>query len=99
MKAFEAAYGAKFPKAVAKITDDLDQLLAFYDYPAEHWVHLRTTNPIVIWSPANSVLDVRHEGSRSPVLRGGRGYLQSSRKQSLRRDDACCAGYFTGLVA
>jgi transposase-like protein len=44
--AFEAAYGAKFPKAVAKITDDVEQLLAFYDYPAEHWVHLRTTNPI-----------------------------------------------------
>ena len=46
VNAFEAAYGAKFPKAVAKITDDLDQLLAFYDFPAEHWVHLRTTNPI-----------------------------------------------------
>ena len=46
MKAFQAAYGAKFPKAVAKITDDIEQLLAFYDYPAEHWVHLRTTNPI-----------------------------------------------------
>ena len=46
MKAFEATYGAKFPKAVAKITDDVDQLLAFYDFPAEHWVHLRTTNPI-----------------------------------------------------
>jgi putative transposase len=46
VKAFEAAYSAKFPKATAKITDDLDQLLAFYDYPAEHWVHLRTTNPI-----------------------------------------------------
>jgi len=43
---FTAAYRAKFPKAVAKITDDLDELLAFYDYPAEHWVHLRTTNPI-----------------------------------------------------
>src|SRR5215469_12197731 len=46
VKAFENTYGAKFPKAVAKITDDLDQLLAFYDYPCEHWVHLRTTNPI-----------------------------------------------------
>jgi transposase-like protein len=44
--AFKLAYGAKFGKAVAKITDDLDELLAFYDYPAEHWVHLRTTNPI-----------------------------------------------------
>ena len=46
VKAFEAAYGAKWPKATAKITDDVDVLLAFYDYPAEHWVHLRTTNPI-----------------------------------------------------
>jgi putative transposase len=46
VKAFECDYGAKWPKAVAKITDDLDVLLAFYDYPAEHWVHLRTTNPI-----------------------------------------------------
>ncbi len=45
-KAFTETYGAKWPKAVAKITDDLDVLLEFYDYPAEHWVHLRTTNPI-----------------------------------------------------
>ena len=44
--AFAADYGAKWPKAVAKITDDLDVLLAFYNYPAEHWIHLRTTNPI-----------------------------------------------------
>jgi transposase-like protein len=44
--AFKLAYGAKFGKAVTKITDDLDELLAFYDYPAEHWIHLRTTNPI-----------------------------------------------------
>jgi len=50
VKAFEAAYGTKFPRAAAKITDDADELLAFYDYPAEHWVHLRTTNPIVIYS-------------------------------------------------
>jgi len=46
VKAFAAAYGAKFAKAVAKVTDDEDKLLAFYDYPAEHWVQLRTTNPI-----------------------------------------------------
>jgi transposase-like protein len=46
VKAFGADYRAKWPKAVAKITDDLDVLLEFYNYPAEHWVHLRTTNPI-----------------------------------------------------
>ena len=46
IKAFEIDYGAKYPKAVTKIVDDADVLLEFYRYPAEHWVHLRTTNPI-----------------------------------------------------
>jgi transposase-like protein len=46
IKAFEFDYGAKYPKAVAKIVDDADMLLEFYKYPAEHWIHLRTTNPI-----------------------------------------------------
>jgi transposase-like protein len=61
-KAFDAAYGAKFPKAAAKITGDLDQLLAFYDCPAEHWVHLRTTNPI-----ESTFATVRH---RTKITRG-----------------------------
>jgi putative transposase len=43
---FAADYGAKWPKAVAKVTDDIEALLAFYDFPAEHWVHLKTTNPV-----------------------------------------------------
>jgi transposase-like protein len=43
---FEATYGAKYPKAVAKVLNDREVLLAHYDFPAEHWVHLRTTNPI-----------------------------------------------------
>ncbi|MCU4187526.1 IS256 family transposase [Acidiferrimicrobium sp. IK] len=46
IKAFERDYGAKWPKAVAKIVDDTDVLLSFFDYPAEHWVHLKTSNPI-----------------------------------------------------
>ncbi len=46
IKTFEKLYGAKFPKAVKKITDDQEQLLAFYHFPAERWIHLRTTNPI-----------------------------------------------------
>jgi len=62
VKSFEAAYDAKFPKAVAKITDDLEQLLAFYDYPAEHWIHLRTTNPI-----ESTFATVRH---RTKITRG-----------------------------
>jgi putative transposase len=44
--AFAAEFGAKWSKAAAKITDNLDVLLTFYDSPAEHWIHLRSTNPI-----------------------------------------------------
>ena len=36
----------KYPKAVEKLTQGRDSLLAFYDFPAEHWLHVRTTNPI-----------------------------------------------------
>ncbi len=62
--AFKLAYGAKFPKAVAKITDDVDVLLAFYDFLAEHWVHLRTINPI-----ESTLATVRH---RTKVTKGPR---------------------------
>ncbi|MBE3066874.1 MAG: transposase [Chloroflexi bacterium] len=43
---FTQTYQAKYPKAAECLTKDRDDLLAFYDFPAEHWVHLRTTNPI-----------------------------------------------------
>ena len=43
---FEATYGTKYPKAVDKVLKDRDVLLAHFDFPAEHWVHLRTTNAI-----------------------------------------------------
>lgn len=46
VETFVAKYDAKYPKAVACLTKDLAALLAFYDFPAEHWIHLRTTNPI-----------------------------------------------------
>lgn len=48
-KAFDNAlecYGAKYPKAMECLDKDREELLAFYDFPAEHWVHIRTTNPI-----------------------------------------------------
>jgi putative transposase len=43
---FVATYQAKYPKAVECLVKDREALLAFYDFPAEHWIHLRTTNPI-----------------------------------------------------
>jgi transposase-like protein len=44
--AFLETYRAKYPKASECLAKDRDELLAFYDFPAEHWIHLRTTNPI-----------------------------------------------------
>jgi len=38
--------GTKWPKAVVKITDDAEELLCCFDFPAEHWGHLKTSNPI-----------------------------------------------------
>jgi transposase-like protein len=46
LDAFVADYAAKWPKATDKVTKDREELLAFYAFPAEHWVHLKTTNPI-----------------------------------------------------
>lgn len=43
---FVQTYQAKYPKTVECLLKDKDELLAFYDFPAEHWSHLRTTNPI-----------------------------------------------------
>jgi transposase-like protein len=55
VQAFEADYGAKWPKAVVKITEHVDVLLAFCDFPAEHWIHLRTTNPISVNRPERAL--------------------------------------------
>lgn len=49
--------GAKWPKAAAKITEDLDVVLTFYDYPAGHWIHLRTANP---FKPTAATLRLHH---------------------------------------
>lgn len=57
---FVAAYQAKYPKAVEKLVKDRDSLLAFYDFPAEHWQHLRTTNPI-----ESTFATVRHRTTRT----------------------------------
>ncbi len=66
IKAFEDLYGAKWTKAVAKITDHVDVLLAFYDYPAKHWIHLRTTNPI---EPTFATVRLRQRVTKGPGSR------------------------------
>ena len=61
---------AKWPKAVAKLTKDREAVLAFYDFPAEHWIHLRTSNPIEsTFSPVRARTDVtKGPGSRQAGL-------------------------------
>jgi putative transposase len=59
-KRFVTSHGAKYPQAVEKLTKDEDALLAFYDFPAEHWLHIRTTNPI-----ESTFATVRHRSSRT----------------------------------
>lgn len=46
IESFREEYGAKYPKAVDTLSRDQDKLLTFFDFPAEHWVHVRTSNPI-----------------------------------------------------
>jgi len=46
IREFASEFGTKWPKATKKIEDDEEALLRYYDFPAEHWKHLRTTNPI-----------------------------------------------------
>jgi len=57
---FTRDFGAKYPKAVAILAKDRAALLAFYAFPAEHWVHIRTTNPI-----ESSFATIRHRTTRT----------------------------------
>ena len=57
---FVETYGVKWDKAIAKLVKDRDALLTFYDYPAEHWKHIRTSNPI-----ESTFATVRHRTRRT----------------------------------
>ena len=96
---FAQRWRDSYPAAVRCLLADRDSLTVYLRFPREHWIRTRHSNFIVIWSLSEGVFDVRHAVSRCWVLRGGRGYLQSSRKQSLRRDDARRPSHLTGLVA
>jgi putative transposase len=83
---FTDTYSARYPKAAEKLTKDSDELLAFYDFPAEHWQHLRTTNPI-----ESTFATVRHRTTRTrncvsrPTFLGLAFKLIESAEQSWRR--------------
>jgi putative transposase len=60
----------KWPKAVSKIVEDKEALLTFYEFPSEHWRHLRTTNPIEsVFAPVRARTDItKGPGSRQAGL-------------------------------
>jgi len=64
---FVEKYGAKYPRAAECLTKDRDAMLAFYDFPAEHWDHLRTSNPIESVFATVRHRTVRTKGSLSPT--------------------------------
>lgn len=64
---FEQAYGTRYPKAVECVRKDQRALLAFFDWPAEHWIHLRTTNPIESVFATVRHRTVRTKGALSPT--------------------------------
>jgi len=70
IEAFADEFGVKWPRAVSKIVEDKEALLSFYDYPAEHWRHLRTTNPIEsVFAPVRARTDItKGPGSRQAGL-------------------------------
>ena len=96
---FEKRWRDSYPAAVRCLLEDRDSLTVYLRFPREHWTRVRHSNFIVIWSSFEGVFDVRHGASGCRVLRSGRGYLQSSRRQSLRGNDASCTSHLTGLVA
>ena len=59
---FVQTYQAKYPKAVECLVKDREAMLRFYDFPAEHWVHIRTTNPI---ESIFSTVRLRHDKTRN----------------------------------
>jgi putative transposase len=80
---FLKTYEAKYPKATECLSKDRMELLAFYDFPAEHWLHLRTTNPI---ESTFATVRLRHRrtkgnGSRTACLTMVFKLMQSAEKR------------------
>lgn len=88
-KAFDAflkAYEAKYPKATQCLRKDKDELLTFYDFPAEQWVHLRTTNPIesVFATVRNRTYKAKGAFSSKTVLTMTFKLMQSAQKNWIK---------------
>lgn len=84
--AFDSAitrFGAKYPNAMGCLEKDREELLAFYDFPAEHWIHIRTTNPIesTFATVRLRTKKARNCGSRDTTLAMVYKLMQSAQKR------------------
>jgi transposase-like protein len=97
VKAFDTDYGAKWPKAVAKVTEHIDVLLAFYDYPAQHWIHVRTTSSSV---KVKSFAARSRSGAISqPTMRSLTGISRAWSRLDFLRDSSSSLHDGAGLPA
>ena len=83
---FIAEYEAKYPKATECLKKDKDALLTFYDFPAEHWVHIRTTNPIesTFATVRNRTYKVKGAFSSKTIVTMAFKLIQSAQKRWIR---------------
>ena len=83
---FADEFGAKYPKAVASLADNLDRLTTFFNFPAEHWTHLRTTNPVesIFSTTKLRTRQTRGAGSRGAALGMAYKLLQSAEERWRR---------------
>ncbi len=81
-----ARFSSKYPKAMECLTKDREEMLAFYDFPAEHWVHIRTTNPIesTFATVRLRTKRTRNCGSRDTTLAMVYKLLESAQKRWKR---------------
>jgi putative transposase len=80
---FSEKYDAKYPKGIACLTKDKDAMLTFFDFPAEHWGHLRTSNPPLgdCWqSPAGQRIESVFSSVRHQTVRTKRALSQKTTK-------------------
>lgn len=83
---FIQEYKAKYPKATECLEKDKEELLAFYDFPAEHWVHLRTTNPIesTFATVRNRTYKVKGAFSNKTIVTMAFKLMQSAQKTWIK---------------
>ena len=91
--------GRQFPSVETMLRDAQEDLLAFACFPVAHWKKIWSTNPLVILSPLEGVVDVADGLDRSLIVRAGHGYLQASSRHGCGRFGVRCSGGGVRLAA